>query len=264
MSKKAFLIVLAALLAVILLVSCDEKPGANDVDYIPITDSTTVLTGGKAYCLYKDTWVEINERITIDGSDPVTLKLFDGSDLDAMKGITVCENQTLIIEGDTTMNMSTRLYADASKVPGAAGIGGFNENETCGTIIIQGLINVVAFGGADAAGIGGAKGGHGGHVELNLKNKICTVMATGGENGAGIGGGLSGKGGDVIYRCGDIYTNGYEGIGLGLYGTDLGTITLATEAEVYVGPDQTHFEVYDNSNYQSNRDCFMRLKDPNY
>ena len=229
-----------------------------------ITASTTKLIGGHTYYVNQNEAVTVSDRMTIDGTEPVTLKLFDGSSLDAMKGISVLENQTLIIEGDTTMNMTTRLYADASSVPGAAGIGGYKENESCGTIIVQGLVNVVAIGGSDAAGIGGSTGGHGGHVELNLKNKVCAVMATGGNNGAGIGGGLNGKGGDVIYKCGDVYATGYEGIGLGLYGRALGTITLETETEIWVGPDQSNYEVYNNSNYQSNRDSFMRLKDPNY
>lgn len=101
-------------------------------------------------------------------------------------GINVPQGATLKITSASTGKLT------ATGRSGAAGIGG-NENESAGTIIIEGGV-VEAQGGHSGAGIGGGYSGDGGAINI-LGN--AQVLATGGIYAAGIGGGYKGSGGTV-------------------------------------------------------------------
>ncbi|MBQ6554882.1 MAG: hypothetical protein IJL89_06595, partial [Firmicutes bacterium] len=93
----------------------------------------------------------------------------------------------------------------------SAGIGGANNWQNGGTILISGG-NVTAVGGNYGAGIGGAYMGSGGNITINGG----TVTATGGYNGSGIGGGSGGSGESVTITGGNVTaTGGGNGAGIG-------------------------------------------------
>jgi hypothetical protein len=82
----------------------------------------------------------------------------------------------------------------------------------CTINILTGYIE--AYGGSDAAGIGGGYNCYGGTITINGG----TIVAKGGDEGAGIGGGEDGTGGDIHISGGDITAYGGDyaaGIGGG-------------------------------------------------
>ena len=86
----------------------------------------------------------------------------------------------------------------------SAGIGGGSHSQyipryICGPITINGGI-VKAYGGKQAAGIGGGFKGQGGDVTVNGG----VVTATGGNNGSGIGGGREAPGGNYVQNGGIV------------------------------------------------------------
>ena len=93
----------------------------------------------------------------------------------------------------------------------AAGIGGSHIVPGCETRIYAGSV-VRAYGGKYGAGIGG--GYHAGGGPLWIQGG--TIYAYGGTNAAGIGGGETGNSGDIVINGGEIYAygNGY-GVGIG-------------------------------------------------
>lgn len=96
------------------------------------------------------------------------------------------EGTTLTIKGETAG--TGKLIAQTKYT--CAGIGGgfYNNNKTCGNIVIEGG-SITAIGGIYAAGIGSDGGGKCGNITI----KGGTIVATGGLYGAGIGSGYEGK-----------------------------------------------------------------------
>ena len=155
-----------------------------------ITSSTTALDGASVseYKLLDD--VTINSRVTVTGT--VSINLAEGKTLSIPKGIRVSEGNSLTIKGKGTLLI-------VATEEGKAGIGG-NEDENCGTVIIE----------------------------------SGTVTVTGGNFGAGIGSGMNGAGGTIIISGGTVNATGgtdATGIGAGKDGT-VGTITISDEANV--------------------------------
>ena len=96
--------------------------------------------------------------------------------------------------------------------------------------------DVTARGGSYGAGIGGGANGAGGTVTINGGD----VTARGGYGGSGIGGGAYGAGGTVNINggkveatCDDTFCERGFAIGMGLYGEDNGTLTVAGGLTVY-------------------------------
>ena len=88
-----------------------------------------------------------------------------------------------------------------------------------------------AFGGNNAAGIGGDMGGTPGNITINGG----TINATGGSGGAGIGGGLSGAGGTTVINGGTVTAiggTGAAGIDGGAGGSGINSMTHPTAATV--------------------------------
>ena len=145
-----------------------------------------------------------------------------------------------------------------------AGIGGGTNGGNGGNVTIYGG-NVTARGGDYVAGIGGGYYGAGGNVTIyggdvtarggyggsgigsgtNVAGGTVTinggdVTARGGYGGSGIGGGAYGAGGTVNINggkveatCDDTFCERGFAIGMGLYGEDNGTLTVAGGLTVY-------------------------------
>ena len=218
--KKTIIILLAALLALSVFVACDQDSIVDDMfnggstpeeKTLYINADTTTLAGGKTYTISGDV---INEnRLSIDGTDPVTILLPAGKTLNVKKGITVAEGQTLIIDEDGTKGTEIgKLIAGGTETPvDAAGIGGGGGYQAGGKITINGG-TVTAKGGESAAGIGGGYYAAGGTITINGG----TVEAYGGSGAAGIGGGGVGTGGTISISGGTVTATGGEyGAGIG-------------------------------------------------
>ena len=151
------------------------------------TEGTLTLTSGD--WTIEDATVTVTGRITISGT--VNLLLPDGKTLNASRGITVSEGNTLVIDKfDSESNGTGTLNATGENFN--AGIGG-GTNQAGGNITIKGG-TVTANGGYEGAGIGGGKKGSGGIITIS---DTADVTATGGDYGAGIGGGDNGAGGTI-------------------------------------------------------------------
>ena len=174
-----------------------------------IDGSTVNITGNST--ITSD--VQNDNRLNVQGN--AILVLPEGMTLKLSKGIHAGPDSTLKVEGSGTL-IVTGEYGYS------AGIGG-NNNESAGTIIIDGR-NIQVTGGANAAGIGGGSGGSGGNVTINSG----TVTINGGENAAGIGGGNGGNGGNTTISGGAVIViggNNAAGIGGGI-GGDGGNTTI--------------------------------------
>ena len=230
--KKSIIFILLTVLILGIFTACNgdvlddllnggSEPGPAPVEILYIDANTTTLTGGKTYTIAGD--VPNAHRLSIDGTDPVTILLPAGKTLTVQQGITVTEGQTLIIDEDGTKGteIGTLIAGGYGTTPAkTAGIGGVNESgkKNAGTITINGGI-VYATGGTAAAGIGGGSSGVGGDISI----EGGTVTAYGGENAAGIGGGSSGAGGNVTIKRGTVkaYGGANEGTG-GAAGAGIG------------------------------------------
>ena len=177
--------------------------------YTEITSDMTALSTGW-YAVAADT--VIRDRIICTGD--VRLILCNNTTLDALIGITVSGNNILRIYGQPEEENSVTGKLNAgffSIFCYWSGIGGDDDNNSCGTVIINGGI-VNAKGYQFHAGIGGGHYGNGGNITINGG----TVTATGGQYGAGIGGGTDGSGGKITINGGTVTaTGGQYGAGIG-------------------------------------------------
>ncbi|HBA48085.1 MAG TPA: hypothetical protein DCZ91_09880, partial [Lachnospiraceae bacterium] len=139
---------------------CDEK-GQNWVtktcgEYTEVTSENPVSAWSNGWYVVSGE-VTINSRITVSGT--VHLILTDGCVLNARKGVSVNEGNSLTIyaqsDGD---NMGKLTTADTGSW--CAGIGG-DKGSSSGTVTINGG-SITATGDSFAAGIGGGNGGSGG------------------------------------------------------------------------------------------------------
>ena len=185
----------------------DELEVTDDVTLYAIWAQVLSTTPGEINGRYTITAnTDINNRFGASG----TLKLYlpDDLTLNAKKGITVTDGNTLIIDKVGTKGNGTLLIDDVGS--NFAGIGG-GENQAGGIITINGG-TVTATGGQYGAGIGGGIEGDGGEVTI----AGGTVTAYGGNLAAGIGGGDEGSGGEVTIAGGTVTaTGGEDAAGIG-------------------------------------------------
>ena len=160
---------------------------------------------------------DINNRFGASGT--LKLYLLDGKTLNANKGISVTDGNTLVINKvGTKGNGNLIANGDGEK----SGIGS-GTNQAGGTVTINGG-TVTANGGENAAGIGGGYGGDGGTVTINGG----TVNAQGGVYAAGIGGGVNGAGKTVTINGGIVTaTGGQYGAGIGGGNSGAGGTTIS-------------------------------------
>ena len=224
----------------------DELEVTEDVTLYAIWAQVLSTTPGEINGRYTITAnTDINNRFGASG----TLKLYlpDGLTLNAKKGITVTDGNTLVIDKVGTSG-NGKLIAiggyDYLYYIGYSGIGGDDSKINAGTIIINGG-NVTATGGNRAAGIGGSyndasmnSGGNGGNVTINGGNVEASCS---GYSGAGIGGAEYGVGGEVTINGGTVEaTGGYAaaGIGGGKY-ADGGKVTINGGTVTATGGEQS-------------------------
>lgn len=232
--KKTTIISLIILLIAGLFVACNNETivddaftnggggGGGESGYI--TASTTTIKAGRTWTIQGD--VVNNNRITIDGTEDTTIFLPAGKKLELKQGITVSAGQTLIIDGDDTGKLiaGEDLYGGSH---GQAGIGGANQFDYGGTIIIKNG-TIKAYGGNYTAAIGCIVYPPTTPDEGTTNIQILggNIEAKGGYScGAGIGGCKATiliEEGIVVAKSSDHETYG-SGVGIGGYGC---TITI--------------------------------------
>lgn len=210
----------AVTLALVMLTTATAwAQGVNYIDAAGVTqtcDSYTTLTGSET------TWtgwyvasgaVEISARVAASGE--AHLILTDGATLTIPKGITVTEDNSLTIYGQTLGTGSLRI---ASPESGYAGIGGYvissGSAAKTGSITINGgTIDVIGSNlTAGGAAIGGVYWGNTGTITINGGS----VTATGKRFGAGIGSGADASGGGTItITGGTVVATSAQGAGIG-------------------------------------------------
>ena len=152
------------------------------------------------------------DRQEVDGVAHIIIP--DGCSLTIKKGITVAPGNTLYIYGQS--GGTGKLIVNENKKDKCAGIGGDN-NGSCGTIVINSG-TVIAYGGSDAAGIGGGNEPKDGYTASSITINGGKVYAYGGKYGAGIGGGDLSAAGTITINGGQVYAEGGSdaaGIGSG-------------------------------------------------
>ena len=241
-----------------------------------ITPETTVLKGGNHYRTISGSKVTtVEQRITIEGTETVTLTVSRGTTLNTY-GITVEEGQEIFINVDE----GAMLLANGGMIKEASysGIGGSGKGST-GNININGPGTVIAMGGKGAAGIGGAAYDSGGNIVIYGANVDAiggeggagigggrgnngvsltvdggSVEALGGEGGAGIGGGENGGSGYVSIKDGRVHAVGgsasAHGIGRGSGTASESSINLNTDILLLVSSDDKNWEEYDTARTQ--------------
>ncbi len=185
--------------------------------YLPLSSELAEVT-------WTDGWYVVDEDVTFAGritvSGTVHLILCDGYTLTASKGISVTENNTLNIYGQS---LQTGALTTGTPNEYYAGIGGYREGSQTrhtGDIVINGG-TVTATGGRYAAGIGGGLSGYYGSIVINGG----TVNAYGGQGSAGIGGGYTGMPDSITINGGTVTATGGNdtpAIGSGRYNTTRG------------------------------------------
>ena len=195
---------------------------AQWVDIVYLTTESTTLEGGRRYSISDNLTISDN-RLVVTGDQAATLDLPAGKTLTLEKGINVSGSNSLIIEGEGTLNTTGETTYDIwGQWEGSAGIGG-DRNNPCGTVTIKGG-EIYATGSNGAAGIGGGGWqygpGQGGGTVTILGGK---VTATGGQSGAGIGGGYGRGNFTITIEDGTVSAaGGSGGAGIGGGGGDTG------------------------------------------
>ena len=211
------------------------------VDATRITKDTVWLYGGGWY--YVDGDVEVDHHLLCNGNteNPAHIILMDGSRLvlrgaDGYPGLYAGVGSKLEIYGQRLGAGKLIAYGGAN----APGIGGaaFSNSTICGTIIVHGG-NVEAHGGANAPGIGGAymSGSAGWLTDLTVKGG--SVKAYGGAYAPGVGG---------------ANTSATQG-GISLLGSDGVTVTMGSleafgaEGRYGIGPGKRDFFSPESESY---------------
>ena len=236
----ACLLCLALLVGMLPVAALAEDP---EISYIDAEGSTKTCLRATVVDSTSNTWtgsdpgggwyvvnsnVTIDQRVTVTGE--VHLILANGCKLTASQGINVTGGNSLTIyaqsENENTMG---KLDATAPNDEGAnAAIGG-NQNETAGTITINGgKITAKNEASPDpwltdihGAAIGG--GGSGGSGTITINGGIVNATTARNGDGAGIGSGENAASGSITITGGVVYaaSNGAgAGIGGGYCGSD--------------------------------------------
>ena len=120
-----------------------------------------------------------------------------------LDGIHVPDGATLNIYGGPE---GTGIISAGPHSYYGAAIGGQYGDKKSGTINIHGC-TIYAYGGDNAAGIGGSEGCNSGNITI-YDGDIHVNGSYNGDDGAGIGGGKSGNGGAVTINGGSVWSDG--------------------------------------------------------
>lgn len=229
--KKTTIIALIILLIAGLFVACNNETivddaftngggggggGGGESGYI--TASTTTIKAGRTWTVQGD--VVNNNRITIDGTEETTILLPEGKKLELKQGITVSAGQTLIIDGDDTGKLiaGEDLYGGSH---GQAGIGGANQFDYGGTIIIKNG-TIKAYGGNYTAAIGCIV-----YPATPPDEGTTNIQILGGnieaKGGYSFGAGIGGYKATILIEEGIVVSKAYQeatgsGVGIGGFG----------------------------------------------
>ncbi|MBR1835868.1 MAG: SUMF1/EgtB/PvdO family nonheme iron enzyme [Kiritimatiellae bacterium] len=176
----------------------------DGVSFAP-TSCRTTGTLSKKYYGYPAIFVTngVTATIKLKGANTITPASTKGNQTGLYVGTGAAVHVTNLTE-------TASLEIDASSHSGNVGIGGWaGENVSGGSVTLWGG-TIVAKGGENGAGIGGANGGTG----ATVTNWAANVTATGGKNGAGIGGGYQADGRACVVKGGSVAATG----GLGAAG----------------------------------------------
>lgn len=168
-------------------------------EYQPLTDSDETLNAGW-YVVNGE--VNCNNVLTAEGN--VHLILTDNCLLNASKGIRVAEGNSITIYAQSEGENIGKLTAKGFRGE-AAGIGGYEPNESNGPITIHGG-NITAEGNMYGPGIGGACGGNGKDIIIN--GGVVTAIGGNRGYGAGIGGASINSSNPAVGRGYNITING--------------------------------------------------------
>lgn len=123
----------------------------------------------------------------------------------ARAGIEVPSGAALRVAAATDAAAARLEVRGGSSAAGIGGHGGFGDGGPAGDAEFSGAVEIVACGGANAAGIGGGWGGAGGGVSVSGGARLTAV---GGWNAPGIGGGRDGTGARLAIASGRVETRG--------------------------------------------------------
>ena len=183
-----------------------------------IYKDTTSLTAGLVYTLYpgdiEENVLTNTNRISINGTSPVTINLPAGKTLNVKKGISVSTGQTLVIEGTGSLVAGEDITDDYGK----SGIGGADQYDLGGTIIINSG-NITAYGGE--TGIGGKE--YPDYDPLPAEGTLTIEINGGVIHATGNGsGGIAGFMANITINGGEIHaTDDWSGAGIGGLGSKI-------------------------------------------
>ena len=200
--------------------SCGNKCSGHTITGSSNTNTITV-TGGNHHIILNDVNIDVSGTyeagaLDLDTAGICTITLQGSNVLKSggqRPGIRVPANNKVTINGDGSLEVRGGQYW-----PGIGRKGNGNIEIQSGTIH--------AYGGQNAAGIGGSWGSDGGIITINGGN-----VTANGQYGAGIGGGANGSGGTITISGGNVTANGSShsaGIGYGYNGSGSNSFTTGT------------------------------------
>ena len=169
--------------------------------------------------------ITISNRVTVSGTVHLILK--NGVTLKATKGISVDQNNTFYIHGQSndTGKMGI-LYSryDSTTGQAAAGIGGSGRGKKAGKITIDGG-KIFTSGSREAGGAGIGGGFQATGTNTTINGGVITIPAR--KSVAGIGGGREASSGNITINGGTLNVGGYSGASIGgSYHGSANTITI--------------------------------------
>ena len=207
--------------------SCGNKCSGHTITGSSDTNTITV-TGGNHHIILNDVNIDVSKTseagaLDLDTAGICTITLQGSNVLKSggnRPGIRVPANNKVTINGDGSL-----------EVRGGRSWPGIGRNGEGNIEIQSGTIH--AYGGLNAAGIGGSWGFGGGTITITGSS----VTANGDKNGAGIGGGLYGSGGIITINGGKVTANGGYAGGAGIGDGDRGsggTFTTGTSGNALI------------------------------
>ena len=190
-----------------------------------VTKLATTTTAWKTGWYIATSDITISNRVTVSGTVHLILK--NGVTLKATKGISVDQNNTFYVYGQSndTGKMGI-LYSryDSTTGQAAAGIGGSGRGKKAGKITINGG-KIFTSGSREAGGAGIGGGFKATGTDTTINGGYITIPAR--KSVAGIGGGREASSGNITINGGNLNVAGYAGASIGgSYHGSANTITI--------------------------------------
>lgn len=177
----------------------DDYSGRGTLFTVSATDPNETLEYGVDYTYPIESGILTilkDKAVTIKNADPNTpvrngrIEVADGVNANiTLAGVNIAAmngRAAFRIADNSSGNVTITLAEGTVNIlKSSASCAGLHKSGENGTLTIQGRGELRAYGGSEAAGIGGGRNCKGSNITINSG----TVIATGGEKGAGIGGG---------------------------------------------------------------------------